>query len=361
MIPESEASVILKAAPIRYASQNIFYRYQQDSNFLYLCAWNEPDTTIVLEKSKGGTRKFMMFLSEQSEESKLWEGERNGSTLAKEFFGADVVYDVKELEEYKKSCKQKIYEEPNASAFIHQLRVVKSPSEVALMRRAAQIACEAFSEIRPHALVEENAVEAQYEYECRRRGAQGLSYVPVIAGGPRGLIIHYTRNDQKLNPKEGVLMDAGCRYHGYCSDVTRSFAPTVENGGWQKIYDVVEKVQRLCLEVLGYPGEHRTLMSLNALANHLFEEELRLLGFPEGSAHELFPHSIGHYLGMDVHDCPSVSIEEELKAGMVVTVEPGLYIPRDSRYPKQYWDAAVRIEDDILVTEDGIEVLSKQM
>lgn len=365
LILESEASVILRAAPVKYASQNIFYRYHQDPSFLYLSAWNEPDAAIVLEKS-GKNEKYMLFMTEQTKESKLWEGERNDKKMAKEVFGADFVYDLKELEEYRKSFRGKVYEEAHASEMIHSLRVIKSSSEIELMRKAAKIAASSFESLNNHSvhsLGDEAVIETLFEYECRKRGAQGLSYVPVVAGGPRGLIIHYTRNDQRLNPEEGVLIDAGCRFHGYCSDVTRSFPPVTSEKlvGWRKIYDAVAKVQRLCVNALSFPGSHRNLMSMNLLANHLFMEELDNLGFrdPRSCVQELFPHSVGHYLGMDVHDCPSVSVERDLEPGMVVTVEPGLYIPPDPRYPREFWNVAVRIEDDVLIKEEGVEILSE--
>lgn len=132
------------------------------------------------------------------------------------------------------------------------------------------------------------------------------------------------------------------------------------SSGLRRVYEAVERVQRACLRILAHPGPHRNLLELNYVANHLFADELKDMGMAgEKWTNELFPHSIGHYLGMDVHDCPSVSIDRVLEPGMVLTVEPGLYIPRDERFPREFHGCAVRIEDNVLVTEAGIEFLSR--
>ena len=364
LVPEGEACVVLESAPVKYSSQNIFYRYHQNNNVLYFTGWNEPDCKIILEKTKNDKFKFILFLKPQDDDSKLWEGERNGQNIAKSHFGADSVYDVKEFEDYVKSFKGRTYDEDSVVKFIHTLRVKKSPSEVELLHRAAQIAFRSFERVRESGLREESQLESLFEHECKKSGAQGLSYVPVVAGGPRSLIIHYTRNDQLILEEESLLMDAGCRYYGYCSDVTRSFPPLSSSRTpfWQKIYDAVLRVQTECIKALQVPGEHRSILNLNLLANHLFIGELDNLGFkkPEEIVYDLFPHSIGHYLGMDVHDCPSFPINQTLTDGMVITVEPGLYIPLNHpSCPREYWGIGVRIEDDILIQKNGALNLSQ--
>jgi Xaa-Pro aminopeptidase len=364
LIPENEACVVLESSPVKYSSQNIFYRYHQNNNVLYFTGWNEPDSKIVLNKLKDGKSQFNLFLKSQDEESKLWEGERNGPVNAKKHFQADSFYDMGEFEDFKKSFNGKIYEENSVLKMIHTLRVNKSPAEIQLMSKAAQIAIQAFKKIKQTGFREESQLEALFEYECRTNGASGLSYVPVVAGGSRSLIIHYTRNDQLIKEEEELLMDAGCKFNGYCSDITRSFPP-LENSKmvqWQKIYDAVYRVQSECIKALNFLGEKRSILNLNLLANHLFTNELDNLGFkkPDEIVYDLFPHSIGHYLGMDVHDCPTFPTNEVLTDGMVITVEPGLYIPHGHpNCPKEFWGIGIRIEDDVLIKKDGSLILSQ--
>lgn len=250
--------------------------------------------------------------------------------------------------------------------YFHELRLVKSAAEQAVMKEASRIGSEAFRETMKWSrhTRKESDLAARMEYECRLRGAAGLAYVPVVAGDDRGNIIHYVRNDRLITGNSPlVLVDAGAKVHHYCNDITRTWPLTGRFTAAQKeIYEAVLRIQLQCIKAAqqwkSYP--EMSLETLNELANLLFVDELGRLGFnkPERLVHRVFPHSIGHYLGLDLHDCPSVSYGEPLRAGMVITIEPGLYIPADPLYPDRYHGIAVRIEDDILITEDGCQVMT---
>lgn len=346
----SDQCAVLKAAPVKYASQNIFYRYQQDNNFLYMTGWNEPDTVAVLERDK-----FTLFFNNQDEHERLWQGSANGAVVAKELFKADYVYPLGDLDEYLLGRKQ--VEESQLEGLIHKLRVLKSPAEIDLMHRAATIAESAMTEVQK-ALVEgirdESQVEALFDFSCRRRGAQSLAYVPVVAGDDRGCTIHYTRNDRPFH--SGLLLDAGCRFHGYCSDVTRTFDLS-NRATMQRVIDVVRNVQSDCIDVLR--KFRPSLDDLNVFAMHqlakYLQRDLNIVARDQ-LLHQLFPHSIGHYLGMDVHDCPTVETSMPIQPGMVITIEPGLYFPHDF---DTYGGMSCRIEDDCVITADGVQVISK--
>lgn len=256
------------------------------------------------------------------------------------------------------------------TSFIHRLRVIKSPSEQSIMAEASRVGSAAFKRTMQWSMgrEKESDLAAKMEFESKLDGASGLAYVPVVAGGDRALTIHYVRNDRPIPREDGeshfLLMDAGAKMHYYCNDITRTW-PT--NGRFsaaqRELYDSVLRVQIQCIKALSqwtaFPGI--SLDTLNQLAVILFIDELGKLGFPqpERHVHQLFPHSIGHYLGMDLHDTPTISYGEALQAGMVITIEPGLYVPDHHDYPSRYRGMGIRIEDDILITASSCQVLTE--
>lgn len=228
------------------------------------------------------------------------------------------------------------------------------------MREASRIGAEAFSSVIrwSKGRREEASLAARMEFEVRMRGASGLSYVPVVAGGDRANIIHYVRNDRIITEGSLVLMDAGAKYGGYCNDITRTWPVAGRFAEAQReLYEAVLRVQQQSLDMLRrrteLPGF--SLHTLHCASVYFAAEELGKLGFrhPTKAVHKLYPHSIGHFLGMDLHDCPSIGYDEELQPGMVITVEPGLYVPVGKDYPERFHGIGVRIEDDVLVTTDG--------
>jgi Xaa-Pro aminopeptidase len=240
------------------------------------------------------------------------------------------------------------------------MRWKKSEAELALMRRSAGIAAEAMTMCmsatnRSGATSSEHELSALFEYECRTRGAQRMAYPPVVASGSDATTIHYSRNDKQLVPGDLLLVDAGCEYYGYCSDVTRTWPVGGRfEGANRDVYEAVLETHAALLRAC-VPGN--TLRQLHHMSVDMLRDALRSLGL-EGDYKTFYPHSVGHWLGMDTHDAPSVSHDLPLEDGVTLTIEPGLYIPDDPRYG-HYRGIGVRIEDDVLIRNGGgCDVLS---
>jgi len=274
---------------------------------------------------------------------------------------------------------------------LHTARFIKSPAEADMMRRSAQIACrgirrcmqicagvessergegEKTQKITPKWQATEAALAATFEYVCRAEGgAQRMSYPPVVASGSDALTIHYGRNDKVLDPKHLLLMDAGCEFHGFCSDVTRTWPI----GGrftipQRAVYEVVLEAHRQCVAA-ARPGS--SIRQLHALSVKVISEGAFRLGlFPKaksaaeiasGLYREVYWHSLGHNLGLDTHDAALCGYDRKLEVGAVITIEPGMYVPDDRIRFRNFAGIGVRIEDDVLITEGGCEVLSKDV
>ncbi|KAF9424993.1 hypothetical protein BGZ94_007940 [Podila epigama] len=249
------------------------------------------------------------------------------------------------------------------SPLVQELRVIKSESEIKLMRQAGEISGKAFIETMKFTNPErlEHQVYAKFDFECRMRGSQMMAYVPVVAGGPNALTMHYVNNDQGLNDGDLILMDAGGEYNGYASDITRTWPVNGKFTDAQKdLYEVVLRANKECIKLC--TEEHG--LSLNQIhfnSMRLTLEGLAKLGIkalPNDVDRRLYPHHVGHYLGMDVHDTGDISRSRTLKEGMVVTIEPGLYIPRDPAYPEKYQGIGIRIEDNVVIGKTAPVVLS---
>ena len=193
------------------------------------------------------------------------------------------------------------------------------------------------------------------EFKSRSLGADRLAYVPVVAGSSRGLVLHYTHNNQKLNG-DWMLMDAGALYFGYCSDITRSWPMSGKFTVPQaRLYEAVLNVQERCQIALQTIPKF-SFSQFNDIAVYLIALELDALGFKdvERNVHTWFPHSIGHHLGLDLHDCPKHNPGDPLVAGNVITIEPGIYVPIDDKNaPEEYRGIAIRIEDDFIIEGEG--------
>ncbi|CAI7827405.1 unnamed protein product, partial [Closterium sp. NIES-54] len=273
---------------------------------------------------------------------------------------------------------------------LDEQRWIKSEAEQRLMRRAAEITAEAFlTAMRQSAAVatgrggaaaggsgssasceeghmggslpHEGHISALIEFECKRRGAQRFAYPPVVAGGSSGCIVHYLRNDKPVQPGEALLVDAGCEYFGYASDITRVWPPFGRFSSAQRaVYEAVREAMVECIAMCR-PGA--TLRDIHQHSVISLSSALVQLGVCQGSAQQVargafrqfYPTSVGHWLGLDTHDCASVSSFQPLKPGVVLTIEPGLYLPDIDQVPKHLRGIGVRIEDDILITADGYE------
>ncbi|KAK8962913.1 hypothetical protein KSP40_PGU000651 [Platanthera guangdongensis] len=251
------------------------------------------------------------------------------------------------------------------SYFTHELRWIKSPSELKLMRQSASIACQSllqtmlFSRMNP----EESKLSAKVEFECKIRGAQRMAFNPVVGGGANGSVIHYSRNDKKIEHRDFVLMDVGCEFHGYLSDLTRTWSPCGNISSFQEhLYQLILETNKDCIK-LCKPGA-----SIQEIHNHsvkLLKSGFKQIGIlPDERSYAynfLNPTSIepGHYLGMDIHDSTTISSNRALQPGVVITIEPGVYIPMSFNAPER--GIGIRVEDEVLITETGHEVLTASM
>ncbi|KAJ9092019.1 hypothetical protein QFC21_006999 [Naganishia friedmannii] len=258
---------------------------------------------------------------------------------------------------------------------IERLRLIKSPAELSLMNIAGEISAHAHTAVMKYASADkgmsrskvtgrerrkrEGDLTAVFEYYCALEGSERPAYVPVVASGANSLVIHYTNNDCELQDGELVLIDAGCEYAHYASDITRTFPVSGKFTEPQKdLYQAVLNVQKECVKRCTVK-EEISMAELHRLSCTLMTQELRQIGFklsPGEVERKLYPHYISHHLGSDLHDCPIVgrsNLSDILVAGNVITVEPGCYVPSDPSYPKHFQGLGIRIEDDIAFTKDG--------
>ncbi len=405
MDPKSVA--IIPAAREATRSNDTHYRYRQDSDFLYLTGFEEPESIAVI--APGREHEFTLFVRPRNPEREIWDGKRAGVEGAREEFGANESFPIEEFDEklqeildgasvlyYRlgvhadldetivrqiarmRALNRKPIHPPRTiidpATIVHELRVIKSDEEIELMQRAADIAAEAHVEamkaVRPG--MNEFEIEAMIEHYFRRHGASGPSYTSIVGGGPNATVLHYISNDGELRDGELLLIDAGAEYKGYASDITRTFPI---NGRYTKaqreIYDLVLEAQLACVEMVRPGTTH------DQLKNHSIEiltEGMVRLGLLKGEPKELinekkheqfYMHGLGHMLGIDVHDVGVYYYGKEsraLEAGVVMTVEPGLYIsPTTKDIPEQYLGIGVRIEDDVLCTSNGPRVLTNKV
>ncbi|KAF0436943.1 peptidase M24 [Gigaspora margarita] len=380
----SENSVVISLGyRMRYMSNKVFYPFHQNTDFFYLCGFNEPDSAIVLEKNNSRRGyKMTMFVPPKNRCLEMWEGPRTGVLGAIDFFGADEAMESarfnSKIKDIIKNYKDVYIDLPPRtnilstdniqkikplSRIIQDLRLTKSDSEIALMRKDGEITGKAFIQTMKFTKpgLSEHDLYAKIDFECRIRGAQSLAYVPVVAGGINALTMHYVRNDMPLRNGDLVLLDAGGEYYGYASDVTRTWPVNGKFTQPQKeLYEAVLNVNRRCIK-LCTEAEGISLNGIHEISVELMKEELLNIGFDlsEGDIDRvLYPHHVGHYLGLDVHDTPYVDRSRRLSSGMVITIEPGLYVPPNYAYPERYHGMGIRIEDNVVVGATDPIVLS---
>lgn len=393
-------------------SNDTEYQFRQNSDFFYLTGFEEPDAVLVLSNqlSIEGNDKFsasnvkqscsIMFVRPKNSLAEIWHGRRLGVDAAPSSLNVDLAFSIEQLpvllpdlldghenlyfeqgrEEtadciVKKglfTCKKSPKQTKTApqsvidiSQMIHQMRLIKSNNEIEIMKRSALISCEAHKQAmricRPG--VYEYQLEAHILYCFGLNGASSAAYNSIVGGGENACILHYTENKDLLNDNDLVLIDAGCEYNGYAADITRTFPVNGTFSQAQRdIYELVLSVQKSCIEQL---TPNTTIAKVMELAVDSITEGLIKLGIMKGNkadcikaeAHkEFFMHGLGHYLGIDVHDVGNYKEkgkEVVLQPGMVITVEPGIYISSSSDVPDKYKGIGVRIEDDILITKDG--------
>jgi Xaa-Pro aminopeptidase len=404
---DQKAVAIIPSAREATRSNDTNYRFRQDSDFYYLTGFEEPEAIAVIAPSR--PEKFTMFLRPRDPEREIWDGRRAGIEGAKKDFGANEAFPISEfadkIEKILDGASQLYYRlgvhpdldeliirkiatmravnrkpiHPPATiidpaTIVHEMRVLKSGDEIELMQRAADIAaeahCEAMKSVRPG--MKEYEVEALIEQIFRRRGANGPAYTSIVGAGANATVLHYINNDGELHDGELLLVDAGAEYKGYASDITRTYPI---NGKFTKpqreIYDLVLEAQMSCVEMVR-PG-----VTHEELKNHSIEvltAGMVRLGLLKGNPEELikeekfkqfYMHGLGHMLGIDVHDVGRYYYDKQSRAlepGVVMTVEPGIYVAPDTKdIPEQYLGIGVRIEDDVLCTTNGPRVLTNKV
>ena len=404
---EPNSVAIIPGAREATRSNDTHYRFRQDSDFFYLTGFEEPDAIAVIKSSS--SPKYTLFVRPRDPEREIWDGRRAGVEGARKEFGAEESYPIAEFDEklndlldgaerlyYRlgvnrdlddtiirqiarmRAINRKPIHPPQTiidpATIVHELRVVKSSEEIEIMQRAADIAaeahCEAMKAVR--AGMNEYEVEALIERVFRERGAAAPAYTSIVGAGPNATVLHYINNDGQLRDGDLLLVDAGAEYKGYASDITRTFPI---NGRFSKpqreIYELVLKAQKACVEMVRPGVTHDQLKqhSIEVLTEGLVELGL-LKGDPEQlikeKKHEQFyMHGLGHMLGIDVHDVGRYYYGKESRAlepGVVMTVEPGIYVSVDTKdIPQQYLGIGVRIEDDVLCTSNGPRVLTTKV
>jgi Xaa-Pro aminopeptidase len=398
---------IIPAAREAVRSNDTNYRYRQDSDFFYLTGFEEPEAIAVI--TPGRERQYTLFVRPRDPEREIWDGRRAGVEGAKRKFGAEESFPIAEFGEklqdildgadmlyyrlgvnadldqliigkivHMRALNRKPIHPPQTivdpATIVHEMRVLKSPEEIELMQRAADIAaeahCEAMKAVRPG--MKEYEVEALIEQVFRRSGAAGPSYTSIVGAGANATILHYINNDGELRDGELLLVDAGAEYKGYASDITRTFPISGRFSKPQRdIYDLVLQAQISCVEMVR-PGTTHDQLKQHSI--EVLTEGLVRLGLLQGKPEDLikqkeyeqfYMHGLGHMLGIDVHDVGRYYFDQESRAlepGVVMTVEPGIYIsPETKDIPEQYLGIGVRIEDDVLCTEKGPRVLTTKV
>jgi len=391
IIPSNELTIM---------SEDIPYQFHQRTNFLYLTGFLEPDSCLLLEvEAKKDIFKSTLLVPDRDQSKELWNGPRSGTDGSSFLTGVHQTDSINNLSnillkylnedymiwcDYEDMMNMKMYYHHLRSfldeAFkkdkcvkslkkqIQELRLIKSSSEANLMFEACHITAEAFKQamLTSEGGMNERTIQAIIDCECRIRGAQTLAYPPVVAGGERGNILHYINNNQRLVDGQLVLVDAGAEVNGYCADITRTWPVNGKFSAQQvKIYSIVLNVQLACIQ-LCIPGNN--LDSIYAVMLHLLSRDLADADVFEKKleAKEIYqiirkycPHHVGHWLGLDVHDTSLIARSRPLVPGMVVTIEPGLYLNQDDlKIKEEFRGIAVRIEDDILITDKDPKVLT---
>jgi Xaa-Pro aminopeptidase len=391
--------VLIPAAEEQVRNSDVHFRFRQDSDFLYLTAFDEPEALAVIERLEDGGR-YTLFVRPKDPAREVWDGFRAGVEGATETYAADAAFSLADLAErlpqmidgatrlvypvdlpgfdrrvagWRDGLRKKSRlgaRVPSLSldlrGLVHEMRVIKSEHEVALMAEAAQISCDAHKRGMLAGVpgTSENALEGVIEGHFRAAGAQRFAYPSIVATGANGCVLHYTLNAAELADGDLLLVDAGAEYCGFAADITTTWPANGRfSAAQRRVYEAVLAVQREVVDAVR-PGA--TFNGLNELANRRLTEAMVGLGLLpadepvealiEGKAYSAYyMHTIGHWLGMDVHDVGSYGSDRNrpFEPGMALTVEPGIYIAPGSEAPVELQGIAVRIEDDLVVTAHG--------
>lgn len=403
---------VLATAPEVLRNGDSDYPYRHDSAFYYLTGFTEPESVLVLVAAHGDNpARAILFCREKNVEREIWDGYRHGPEAARTAFGFDDAYPIGELDTHMArllaNAPALYYALASSAALdaqvtgwikavraqgrtgttapatfvdllplLDEMRLIKDADEQALMLRAGEISggahARAMRAAKPGMF--EYELEAELLYAFRKHGAQFPAYTPIVASGPNACILHYNVNDRKMEDGDLVLIDAGCELDGYASDITRTFPVNGRFTDAQRtLYELVLAAQDAALEAIApgrpYSAFHEAalrvlvqgMLDLGLISNHATVDDAIA-----AKAHvPFYMHGTGHWLGMDVHDVGAyrdVTVPEKpsrpLVEGMVVTVEPGIYVRPADGVPERFWHIGIRIEDDVVVTRDGYRLLT---
>ena len=401
---EQGSIAIVPTAPVRPRNRDVDFPYRPDSNFYYLTGFGEPEAVAVFAPGRE-QGEFVMFCRERDPAAEQWHGARLGLEGACERHGADDAFPIGDIDDILPGLienKSRVYyamghfkefdrrmlawvarvrggarssgglgELVMLDHLVHEMRLFKSKAEIGVMSKAAEVSAAAHERAmricRPG--MSEYQIEAELLYEFTRAGCRSAAYPSIVAGGANACTLHYTDNSDRLRDRDLLLIDAGAEHDYYASDITRTFPVNGKFSSAQRdVYSVVLAAQEAAIDTVA-PG--RTFDDVHMAAVRVLAEGLVDLGAIKGGAKRavekekykrFYMHRTGHWLGMDVHDVGDYRIDDQprmLEAGMVMTVEPGLYIaPGDEKAPKRLRGIGIRIEDDVLVTKSGHEVLT---
>ena len=402
MLPKNSAVVIAGAA-VQYRNADSSHAFRQDSNFWYLTGFNEPESTLVLLINESKDVQSIAFVPKKDALKEIWDGYRAGPNGAVKDHGFDLAFDNTEIDErlpdllagynqvfYPVGKSQKLdadvidwiktarskdrHSSPidiaDASSKIGNERLIKDEDEIEIMKKACQISAEAHVEamkfVKPG--MNEQELEAFYQYQFSKRGGRFAAYTPIVAGGENACVLHYVENSKALKDGDLVLVDAGCEFELYASDITRTYPINGKFTSAQlAIYEVVLEAQQKSIEAVTV---NNNVMDSQIISEKVITQGLIDLGILNGSMEELhetgafkdfYMHKIGHWLGIDVHDAGDYTEDGEymkFKPGMVTTVEPGIYISSTANVKDQWKGIGIRIEDNILVTAKGNQNLT---
>jgi Xaa-Pro aminopeptidase len=400
LMPANSVAVIF-SYPERVFSKDVNYNYHQNPDMYYLTGYKEPDgVLLIFKENQGSSEKYneVVFVREKNANREMWTGRRLGIDGAKSKLGFSTVYNGKDFKDFAidfKKFDKIIYDkiptdlgkdksgfdlfglldtfktkagittESEASlelfrTITNSLREIKTPEEMVLMRKTVKLSCVAHNEVMKAISpdMSENEADGIHAYIHKHYGTEGEGYPPIIGAGANGCILHYGENNATKIDNQLLLMDVGSEYHGYSADVTRTIPANgkfteEQKAIYQLVYDAQEEVFKICKE--GTP-----IQDLNKKSKEVIAAGLIKLGIITDPADVkiYYPHGCSHFLGLDVHD--KGNYMGSLKENMILTVEPGIYIPANSKCDKKWWNIGVRIEDDILIKKDSYENLSAE-
>jgi Xaa-Pro aminopeptidase len=405
-MPENSVLVIF-AFPTRTFSNDVSYVYHANPDLYYFTGYKEPHGVLFLFKEpqrsdKGETFQELLFIQERNPRAEQWTGRRIGTEGVQQQLGFSNVHNGRDLKNYPLDLKKftsilmdrlpiDVPDTRGDSADLYDLiaqfkekaglaadfqaqpekrlnyaayrqltgalREIKTEEEMVLLRKAVEISCigqaEVMRAIRPE--MSEREVQGLHEFVHKKYGAEDVGYPSIVGAGNNGCVLHYEENGKLSVGKDMLLMDVGAEYHGYTADVTRTIPASGKFTNEQRaVYEIVYQAQEECFAML---KEGVAWRDVNAKSREVVAEGLLRLGVikKKEDAAKYYPHGLGHHIGMDVHDRSSSPV---LKKNMVMTIEPGIYIPENSDCDKKWWGIAVRIEDDVLIREKDYELLS---